>query len=100
MTTLGILESLTQAASTRELMQLTGGRSVYSEEELAAWNATTKRPVKVINYLLVAYVDPPIGLDELKQLGVVKRNPQQSIYELKGNLLKSLVIRANLDFDV
>jgi ribosomal protein S18 acetylase RimI-like enzyme len=100
MTTLGILESVTQAASTRELMQLTGGRSVYSEEELAAWNATTKRPVKVINYLLVAYVDPPIGLDELIQLGVVKRNPQQSIYELKGNLLKSLVTRANLDFDV
>jgi hypothetical protein len=81
-------------------MQLTGGRSVYSEEELAAWKATTERPVKVINYLLVAYVDPPIGLDELKDLGVVKGNPQQSIYELRWGLLKRLVARANLDFDV
>lgn len=100
MTTLGILESVTQATSTRELMQLTGGRSVYSEEELAAWNATTKRPVKVINYLLVSYIDPPISLDELKKLGVVNGNPQQSIYELKSGLLKPLVARANLDFDV
>lgn len=100
MTALGILESVTQATSTRELMHLTGGRSVYSEEELAAWKATNERPVKVINYLLVAYVDPPIDLDELKDMGVVKGNPQQSIYELKGDLLKRLAARANLDFDV
>lgn len=99
LTTLGILESVTQATSTRELMHLTGGRSVYSEEELAGWKATIKRPVKVINYLLVAYVDPPISLDELKYLGVVKANPQQSIYELNGDVLKRLVARANLDFD-
>lgn len=100
MTTLGILESVTKATSTRELMQLTGGRSVYSEEELAAWSATNQRPVKVINYLLVAYVDPPITLDELKDMGVVKGHPQQTIYELKGDLLRRLVVRANLDFDV
>ncbi|MDR7223683.1 GNAT family N-acetyltransferase [Aminobacter aminovorans] len=100
MTALGILESVTLAKSTRELMQLTGGRSVYSEEQLAGWKATPTKPVKVINYLLVAYIDPPISLDELREMGVVNGNPQQSIYELRGDLLRLLLDRANLEFDV
>lgn len=100
MTALGILESVTLAHSTRELMQLTGGRSVYSEEQLAGWSATQRRPVKVINYLLVAYIDPPVRLDELRDMGVVDGHPQQSIYELGHDRLESLVQRANLDFDV
>lgn len=100
MTALGILESVTLAQSTRDLMQLTGGRSVYSEGELAEWNATASKPVKVINYLLVAYIDPPIQLDELRDMGVVNGHPQQSIYELRSDLLARLVERANLAFDV
>ncbi|MCV3205710.1 hypothetical protein OHD62_05840 [Mesorhizobium sp. YC-39] len=99
MTAIGVLESVEQARSTRDLMQLTGGRSVYSEEELAAWKATPEAPVKVINYLLVAYIDPPININELRALGVVKRNPQQSIYALSSDLLRCLVNRANLGFD-
>ena len=100
MTTLGILESVTLAHSTRELMQLTGGRSVYSEDKLAGWKATHEKPVKVINYLLVAYIEPHIRLDELREMGVVNRHPQQSIYELRQELLQRLVKRANLDFDI
>lgn len=99
-TALGILESMTLAHSTKELMQMTGGRSVYSEEELEAWSATPGRPVKVINYLLVAYVDPPISLNELEDMGVVNGHPQQSIYELRHDLLNGLVARSNLDFAV
>jgi predicted GNAT family N-acyltransferase/predicted nucleic acid-binding protein len=67
MTALCVLESVTLAKSTKDLMRLTGGRSVYSEEELAGWKATDKRPVKVINYLLVAYIEPPISLNELRE---------------------------------
>lgn len=100
MTALGILESVTLAHSTRELMQLTGGRSVYSEQQLAAWKATSEKAVKVINYLLIAYIDPPIRLDELRKMGVITGHPQQSIYELKRDLLQALVKRANLDFEV
>ncbi len=99
-TALGILEEVTLASSTKDLMQQTGGRSVYSEAELAAWNATGDHPVKVINYLLVGYIDPPIGLDELRAMGVIKGNPQQSIYELKGGLLQKMLARANLGFEV
>ncbi len=99
-TVLGILESVTLARSTKELMQLTGGRSVYSEEQLDGWRATRERPVKVINYLLVAYIDPPISLSELESMGVVSGHPQQSIYELQHNLLIGLVARSNLVFAV
>lgn len=99
-TALGILESMKLAHSTKDLMQMTGGRSVYSKEELEAWSATPERPVKVINYLLAAYVDPPVSLNELEDMGVVNRHPPQSIYELRHDLLAGLVARSNLGFAV
>ncbi|MEX5578272.1 GNAT family N-acetyltransferase [Pseudophaeobacter sp. A-200-2] len=100
LTTLGVLESVTLARSTKDLMQLTGGRSVYSEEELDAWSASNARPVKVINYLLVSYIDPSVSLAELRTMGVVNGHPQQSIYELRRDLLTALVDRANLEFAI
>ncbi|MEQ9396129.1 GNAT family N-acetyltransferase [Haliea sp.] len=100
MTALGILESVMLAKSTKHLMLLTGGRSVYSEKELDAWRASEERPVKVINYLLVAYIKPPISLDELRDIGVVSGHPQQSIYELRHDFLVKLVKRSNLEFQV
>lgn len=100
-TAVAVLEEVSSASSTRELMQMTGGRSVYSEAELEEWGATPDRPVKVINYLLVGYIDPPISLDELKHEGVVKgKQPPQSIYELKGESLRVVLRRANLGFEV
>lgn len=100
MTAIGILESVTLATSTKELMQLAGGRSVYSESELASWGATNARPVKVINYLLVSYMDPPISLKELREIGVIRGNPPQSIFEIRRDHLRKLVERANLIFAV
>lgn len=98
-TVVGLLEEVTLAKSTRELMLKTGGRSVYSEQELANWNASEAKPVKVINYLLVSYIDPPVSLSELREMGVVRgKNPPQSIYELRGGLLENMLDRANLDF--
>lgn len=99
-TTVGILEEVTLATSTKDLMLKTGGRSVYSEIELAGWSASEAQPVKVINYLLIGYIEPPIALKELRELGVVQRNPQQSIYELKDGLLRKMLDRANLGFAV
>jgi ribosomal protein S18 acetylase RimI-like enzyme len=99
-TSVCVLEEMTLATSTKELMLKTGGRSVYSEKELEDWKATPERPVKVINYLLIRYIEPSIGLKELKEIGVIKRNPPQSIYEIKGNSLRKMLDRANLGFDV
>jgi len=97
-TAIGILDSVALARSTSELLLLTGGRSVYSESDLDAWGASTKRPVKVINYLLANYIDPPIELAELRGMGVVRGMPQQSIYRLSPEALRSLSARANLGF--
>ena len=99
-TALGILESMTLAQSTRQLMQLTGGRSVYSERELVALSASPDNLVKVINFLVVPYIDPPVPLAELKDMGIVKRQPPQSIYKISSGNLKTLVARSNRDFTI
>lgn len=99
-TALGILEDVTLADSIKDLMLKTGGRSVYSEIELEKWGASPERPVKVINYLLIGYIEPPVSLGELRDMGIVKGSPPQSIFELKGDLLRKLLDRANLGFDV
>jgi GNAT superfamily N-acetyltransferase/rRNA-processing protein FCF1 len=100
-TAIGLLEEVTLATSTKDLMIKTGGRSVYSEDQLAEWKASPARPVKVINYLLVGYIDPVISLDELKKIGVVRgKQPQQSIYGLEASLLKDMLNRSNLGFAI
>jgi len=98
LTAVGVFEEVSAAASTKELMQLTGGRSVYSEAQLNDWQAATGRKVKVINYLLVGYIDPPIELVELRDLGIIKGHPPQSIFELSRENLDALLPRLNLGF--
>ncbi|HEX4407546.1 MAG TPA: GNAT family N-acetyltransferase [Xanthobacteraceae bacterium] len=99
LTAVGIFEESSMASSTKDLMLLTGGRSVYSETELSDWKATTLRPVKVINYLLAAYIEPAITLDELRILGVMPGHPPQSIFELSQEHLNALLPRMNLGFE-
>jgi hypothetical protein len=77
---------------------LTGGRSVYSEAELAEWKATYTRPVKVINYLVATYIEPPVVLAELIQLRVMTASPPQSIFEIHRPQLEALLQRLNLGF--
>lgn len=79
-------------------MILSGGRSVYSEQELESWKASEVNPIKVINYLLVGYIDPPVCLTELQEIGIFKDHPPQSIFEIKENLNK-LLLRAKLGFE-
>ena len=98
LTAVGIFEESSMASSTKELMLLTGGRSVYSEAELSEWKATADRPVKVINYLLAAYIEPAIELDELCNLGVIPGHPPQSIFELSREHLDALLLRMDLGF--
>lgn len=99
-TAIGLLEELNVAKSTSELVKMTGGRSVYSEAQIRAWNASEKAPVKVINFLLIGYIDPPIHLPELRKIGVVKKHPQQSIYRMPRQFMNLLLERANLGFSI
>jgi hypothetical protein len=98
LTAVGIFEESSMASSTKDLMLLTGGRSVYSETQLSDWGATASRPVKVINYLLAAYIEPPIILDELRDIGLIPGHPPQSIFKLSRAHLNALLPRMNLGF--
>jgi hypothetical protein len=97
-TAVGIFEDCLTATSTKELMHMTGGRSVYSEAALNEWNASPDSPVKVINYLLAAYIDPPIELTELTRMTIIGNHPPQSIFEINATKLSTLLPRLNLGF--
>ncbi|MGE4048750.1 MAG: GNAT family N-acetyltransferase [Acetobacteraceae bacterium] len=81
-TSVGIVEAIHQAVSLNDLVRLTAKRSVYSESQLAAFRATAKKPVKVIDFLLVGHIEPAIKLAELLKLGVFNSTPPQSISQL------------------
>lgn len=98
LTAVGVFEEVSSAASARDLLLLTGGRSVYSEMEINDWDAAADRRVKVINYLLAAYIDPPIGLVELQNFGIIRGHPPQSICELDRTQINALLPRLNLGF--
>ncbi|ANB32608.1 ribosomal protein S18 acetylase RimI-like enzyme [Rhodovulum sulfidophilum] len=100
LTAVGVLDDVSFATSTKDLMKLTGGRSVYSEKELEGYKATSDRPVKVINYLLVGYIDPPISLDELQDAGIFSGHPPRSIIELSGVRLHEALDRCNFGFSL
>jgi hypothetical protein len=100
-TTIGIFESMTLARSTEELRRLAGGRSVYSDAQLQAFDATSVKPVKLINFLLVAHVDPVVDLPTLRRLAIFKHQPPQSIFRLsRESLLALFKIIPNLGFKV
>ncbi|WP_414462429.1 GNAT family N-acetyltransferase [Hyphomicrobium sp. DY-1] len=97
-TAVGIFEDCQIAKSTKDLMLMTGGRSVYSEEDLKAWEASPTKPVKVINYLLAGYIKPPITIQELKKLGIFGGHPPQSIFKISPTHLALLLPRLRLGF--
>jgi GNAT superfamily N-acetyltransferase len=99
-TTVGIFEDSKLAHSTEELRRLAGGRSVYSERQIAEWAASPDRPVKVINFLLAGHISPPMTLDELVFEGVFGGYPPQSISRLSTPKLRSVLDRVNFGFDV
>ncbi|MBO6718021.1 MAG: GNAT family N-acetyltransferase [Rhizobiaceae bacterium] len=95
---LGILEDIRLARSTRELLQMTGGRSVYSEKNLEGWRASEASPVKVINYLLAAYIDPAIEMKKLRELGIIGTHPPQSIFRIPQSRISGLLKCVDLGF--
>ncbi|HEY0028026.1 MAG TPA: GNAT family N-acetyltransferase [Allosphingosinicella sp.] len=98
LTTLGIFEDVSLAYSTDELIRMAGNRSVYTRQQLVDFRATAARPVKVINFLLVAHVRPAVTLDELISDGIL-RGPPQSICKLTNKGLRAVLARANLGFE-
>jgi hypothetical protein len=99
-TSVGVVEAVHRAESLDDLIRLTGKRSVYSEAKLAAFKATTQRPVKVIDFLLVGHIEPAIKLDDLKNSGVFRGAPPQSISSLTEKRFEPVRERMKFGFDV
>lgn len=99
-TTVGIFEEMSMAKSTEELRRFAGGRSVYSDAQLRMMNATASRPVKVINFLLAAHIEPPLSLAELKKHKVFANHPPQSIKSLLPAQQLSVLAQSSLGFEI
>ena len=97
-TAVGVFEDMKLAGSTDELRKLAGKRSVYNDVQLGEWDADN-RLVKVINYLLVGYIKPPVSLDKLKGDGILE-SPPRSITGLDEKEKKKMLEYVELGFDL
>jgi predicted GNAT family N-acyltransferase len=99
-TSVGVVESVTSATSLEELVRLTGKRSVYSEEQLADFKVTKMKPVKVIDFLLIGHIDPPVVLSDLNATGVFNGSPPQSICILPPARFKPVRNKIRFGFQI
>ncbi|AXO15726.1 GCN5 family acetyltransferase [Thalassospira indica] len=99
-TAIGVFEDLSLAYSYNELLQLAGGRSVYTAKQFEQMKASESSPVKVINFLLVGYPDPAIRLFDLIKSEIFKQHPPQSICKIPRDASLSLLKERDLGFEV
>lgn len=97
-TAVGIFEDMTLASSAEELRRLAGGRSVYSDAQLRSFAASSTHPVKVINFLLASYLEPPVKLLSLMSIGAFSGHPPQSIARLAPSKLRAVLKSGHLGF--
>jgi hypothetical protein len=99
-TSVGVVETVTNASSLDDLVRITAKRSVYSEEQLAAFHASKAHPVKVIDFLLIGHLEPPIKLVDLNSEGVFTGHPPQSICYLPPSRFRPVRHRMSFGFEV
>jgi hypothetical protein len=100
LTSVGVVEAVANAKSLDDLVRLTAKRSVYSDEQLAGFEASEDRPVKVIDFLLIGHFEPSIQLSDLKREGVFSGHPPQSITYLPPPRVGPVLERMSLGFEV
>jgi hypothetical protein len=99
-TSVGVVEAVTNASGLEELVRFTAKRSVYSEDQLEGFHATKERPVKVIDFLLIGHLDPFMTLKELNENGVFTGYPPQSICQLPWERFEPFRRRMAFGFEV
>jgi hypothetical protein len=97
-TTLGVVEQVTNVFSTEELVRHTAKRSVFSAEALDDMKASRSSPVKMIDFLLIGHTEPPVPLPELLREGIFSNRPPQSITELTDQQYAKLRSHLRLGF--
>jgi GNAT superfamily N-acetyltransferase len=81
-TTVGIVEQVTNLVTVDDLIRHTAKRSVFAAEDLSAMQPSNSSPVKVIDFLLAGHAEPPIPVKTLVGEGIFSGRPPQSIAEL------------------
>lgn len=99
-TTIGVAETITQAFSLEDLVRLSGKRSVYALRLLQRFQASRERPVKVLDFLLIGHLRPPLSLNQLLAEGGFNARPPQSISTLSSSAFKMIKSRSALGFEV
>lgn len=97
LTTVGVVEQWRHAVGKAELLRLTAGRSVYSQQDLEAMAAASPNGLAVIDFLLIRHLVPPIGLKKLTDSGVLN-GPPQSITRIDRTGLPELLPSMNFGF--
>lgn len=75
-TTVGVVERVEVVRSFEELVKVAGKRSVYTDEGLIRWEASSDRPVRAILFLLAEHLTGAPKLPDLVASGALKAAPQ------------------------
>lgn len=81
-TTLGVVEAVQEISGLDGLIRLTAKRSVFSLDDLRLMVEEKPTPIMVLDFLLVAHVDPAISLSELNDTEIFVGHPPQGIMNL------------------
>lgn len=99
-TTVGVVERVTEVSDLEHLVRLTAKRSVFTGRQLQAMVNQSSRPIKAIDFLLIGHLSPAYGLADLKRDGVFVGHPPQSICALPDDRTVPLRNRVDFGFEV
>ncbi|WP_426044217.1 GNAT family N-acetyltransferase [Caulobacter sp. DWR3-1-2] len=98
-TSIGVVERVSQTTELEDLIRLTAKRSVFSEAELRKMANERPTPVRIIDFLLVGHLDPSVPLATLVDEGVFNSRPPQSICALSPKQFAPIRARLELGFE-
>lgn len=97
-TSIGIVEDVRHTQNVDEVRRWTAKRSVFSDVELNSWVGGSS-DLKVIDFLLIGHIVPPLCLNELTSKGVLKSWPQSiTRFPERGYLDLKPLLKLGFDF--
>jgi hypothetical protein len=97
---IGVVEQVIDVTAADDLIRHTAKRTVFSAEDLRGMNPSASSPVKMIDFLLVGHIEPPVRLDALVNMGVLFNRPPQSIAELPEEKYALLKGKIQLGYEI
>jgi predicted RNA-binding protein with PUA-like domain len=93
LTTLGVVERVFATRDSNNIIKQIGKRSVYTIEEI---RVMSEKPTLVILFRWHCHFPESIGIEDLKDMGIIKQAPQ-SITKIDHNEYLKILKRSNLD---